>query len=56
VKIVTEEKAGEKILDCWLAEKEGAFFLARGIAKNVRERSSEENEEQKGLIAKLKCQ
>ncbi len=47
---------GEKILDCCLAEKEGAFFSARGIAKNVREESNEEKEGQEGLIAKLKCQ
>jgi hypothetical protein len=39
-----------------LAEKRGCIFLARGIAKNVQERSNEEKEEQKGLIAKLKCQ
>jgi hypothetical protein len=39
-----------------LVEKEGAFFSARGIAKNVREKSNEEKEEQKGLSAKLKCQ
>ena len=41
-------------MDCWLAEKEGEFFSARGIAKNVREKSNEEKEEQEGLIAKLK--
>jgi hypothetical protein len=36
--------------------KRGCIFSARGIAKNVREKSNEEKEEQKGLIAKLKCQ
>jgi hypothetical protein len=39
-----------------IGRKRGCIFSARGIAKNVRERSSEEKEEQKGLIAKLKCQ
>jgi hypothetical protein len=32
------------------------IFLARGIAKNVREESNEEKEGQEGLTAKLKCQ
>jgi hypothetical protein len=31
-------------------------FFGKGIAKNVREKSKEEKEEQKGLSAKLKCQ
>jgi hypothetical protein len=41
-------------MDDW--QKRGCIFSARGIAKNVRERSSKEKGEQKGLIAKLKCQ
>jgi hypothetical protein len=39
-----------------LAEKEGAFFRQGVLLKNVREKSNEEKEEQKGLSAKLKCQ
>jgi hypothetical protein len=38
-----------------MAEKR-VLFSAKGIAKNVREKSNEEKEEQEGLIAKLKCQ
>jgi hypothetical protein len=33
--------------------KRGCTFSARGIAKNVREKSKEEKGEQDGLIAKL---
>jgi hypothetical protein len=40
-------------LDHWLAEKRGCIFSAKGIAKNVREKSNEEKGEQEGLIAKL---
>jgi hypothetical protein len=39
-----------------IGRKRGCIFLARGIVTNVRERSNEEKEEQKGLIAKFKCQ
>jgi hypothetical protein len=39
-----------------IGRKRGCIFSARGIAKNVREKSNEEKEEQKGLSAKLKCQ
>jgi hypothetical protein len=57
VKNCNKGKSGRKDFSGrWLAEKECAFFSARGIAKNVREKSNEEKEEQEGLIAKLKCQ
>jgi hypothetical protein len=36
--------------------KRVCIFSAGGIAKNVREKSNEEKEEQEGLIAELKCQ
>jgi hypothetical protein len=31
-------------------------FFGKGCCENVQERSNEEGEKQKGLIAKLKCQ
>ncbi len=40
-------------MDYCLAEKECAFFSARDVAKNVRERSNEGKGKQEGLIAKL---
>jgi hypothetical protein len=54
VKNYNREKAGEKILDWWLAEKRGCIFSARGIAKNVRERSSEEKRRKKRVNCKIK--
>jgi hypothetical protein len=56
VKNVTKERAGEKIF--WIVgwQKKSVLFPARDIAKNVREKSNKEKEEQEGLIAKLKCQ
>jgi hypothetical protein len=41
-------------MDDW--QKKGVHFFGKGYCENVRERSSEEKEEQKGLIAKFKCQ
>jgi hypothetical protein len=37
-----------------VGRKKRVHFLARGIAKNVWEKSNEEKEEQEGLIAKFK--
>jgi hypothetical protein len=56
VKNCNRGKSGRKDFGWMIGRKRGCIFSARGIAKSVRERSSEEKEEQKGLIAKLKCQ
>jgi hypothetical protein len=48
-------KTGRKDFGLTISRKRGRIFSARGIGKNVRERRSKEKEEQKGLIAKLKC-
>ncbi len=49
-----ERKSGRKdFLDHWLAEKEGALFRQKVVAKNVRERNNKGKEKEEGLIAKL---
>jgi hypothetical protein len=56
VKNYNKGKSGRKgfWIDDW-QKKEGAFFR-QGILRKMYGKSSEEKEEQKGLIAKLKCQ
>ena len=51
---MTKKKAGKGFLDCWLAEKRGCIFSARGIAKNVRERGSEEKRRTERVNCKIK--
>jgi hypothetical protein len=51
-----KEESGKKIFGLMISRKKGCIFSARGIAKNVLVRSSREKEEQKGFIAKSKCQ
>jgi hypothetical protein len=55
-KIITKEKAGEKDFGLMTGRKKRVHFLGKGHCENVRERSSGEKEEQKGLMTKLKCQ
>jgi hypothetical protein len=56
VKNCNKGKSGKKDFGLLVGRKRGCIFSARGIAKNVREKSYEEKEGQEGLIAKLKCQ
>ncbi len=49
-------KSGRKDFGLMTGRKKGVHFFGKGYYENVRERSSGEKEEQKGLIAKLKCQ
>jgi hypothetical protein len=52
-KFVTRKRAGKRdFLDYCLAEK-SMHFLAKGVAKNVRERAMPGKEGRKGLIAKI---
>jgi hypothetical protein len=44
---------GEKISWIIVRQKRVCIFSARDVAKNVRERSNERKEKQKGLIAKI---
>ncbi len=48
VKIVTKEGAGEKILECWLAEKEGAFFRQGVLRKMYGKRAMKKKKSEKG--------
>jgi hypothetical protein len=56
VKNCNKGKRGRKYYGSLAGRKRGCIFSARGIAKDVREKSNEEKEDQEGLIAKLKCQ
>jgi hypothetical protein len=51
-----EGKSGRKDFGLMTGRKKGCIFSARGIAKNVWERSYEKKKKRKGLIVKLKCQ
>jgi hypothetical protein len=48
VKVVTKEGAGEKILECWLAEKEGAFFRQGVWRKMYGKRAMKKKKSEKG--------
>jgi hypothetical protein len=48
VKNCNIRKSRKKDFGLMIGRKRGCIFSARGIAKNVWERSSEEKEEQKG--------
>jgi hypothetical protein len=48
VKIVKKERAGEKILDHWLAEKEGAFFRQGVLRKMYRKKAMKKRKSKKG--------
>jgi hypothetical protein len=56
VKNCNKGESGRKDFGLLIGRKRRCIFSPRGIAKNVREKSIEEKEEQEGLIAKLKCQ
>jgi len=57
VKNCNKGRSGRKDFGSLIGRKRRCIFSpARGIAKNVREKSNEEKEKQKGLSAKLKCQ
>ena len=47
------ERAGKEISWIIVRQKRMCIFSAKDVAKNVRERSNEGSEKQKGLIAKI---
>jgi hypothetical protein len=54
VKIHNRGKSGRKDFGLMTGRKKGCIFSARGIAKNVQERSSEEKRRTKRVNCKIK--
>jgi hypothetical protein len=56
VKNYNKRKSEGKDFGLMTGRKRRVHFFGKGYCKNLRERSNEEKEGCKGLIAKLKCQ